>query len=202
MRVTPKRASFIARPHRVKSRASPSASAPWAPPNKKTSPVVSWQQTACASPRRSCHFNEYFNCLSPAGLRSKRNTPSPVIIPKKNSPRIPGGGTASSNAVHRVFEAIHADVTVLCQTRLRPLATRARGVARRARSLDQRWAHVYSPIIRTGHSPPSQLSTLVLVIPGKGFLCLQCEERGNLVEYRCVVCGQWWSAALNSHHIL
>lgn len=131
---------------------------------------------ACASPRRSCHFNEYFNRLSQKALRSKRNTPRAIVIPRKKSCDIGVGAASPSRYAHRDFQAIHAGATEACEMGLRPLATRARDLSRAARSLDQRWAHVYSPIIRTGHSPPSQLSTLVLVIPGKGFLCLQCEE--------------------------
>ena len=56
------------------------------------------------------------------------------------------------------------------------------GESRSAPSLDQRGWHVYSPIIRTGHSPPSQLSTLDPVVAGKGFPCLRRKESGKLVE--------------------
>jgi hypothetical protein len=68
--------------------------------------------------------------------------------------------------------------------------------------LDQVGSHVYSPIIRTGHSPPSQLSTLDLVVAGKGFLCLRCKEGGNLVDDLCVTCGCSCFNSPCSHHIL
>jgi hypothetical protein len=68
--------------------------------------------------------------------------------------------------------------------------------------LDQGRSHVYSPIIRTGHSPPSQLSTLNLVVAGKGFLCLRCKEGGNLVDGLCVSCGCSCFNSPCSHHIL
>jgi len=56
-------------------------------------------------------------------------------------------------------------------------------------SLDQCGPRVYSAIIRTGLSPPSQLSTLDLVVAGKGFLCLRGKDGGNLVDRLCVTCG-------------
>ena len=68
--------------------------------------------------------------------------------------------------------------------------------------LDQRGPRVYSPIIRTGLSPPSQSSPLNLVVTGKGFLCLRCKEGGNLVDRLCVTCGYSWWNSERSHHIL
>ena len=72
--------------------------------------------------------------------------------------------------------------TEACEKRLMALFTGHSGEIRPGPSLDQRLWHVYSPIIRTGHSPPSQLSTLRPVVAGKGFLCLLCKDGGNLVE--------------------
>lgn len=68
--------------------------------------------------------------------------------------------------------------------------------------LDQPVCRVYSPIIRTGLSPPSQLSTLNLAVAGKGFLCLRCKDGGNLVDRLCVSCGCSCRNSARRHHLL
>jgi len=77
---------------------------------------------------------------------------------------------------------IHACHTEAWRLRLTALSTGYSSARYSGPSLDHRVRHVYSPIIRTGYSPPSQLSTLNLVAAGRGFRCLGRKEGGKLVE--------------------
>jgi hypothetical protein len=181
----------------------PSASAPWAPPNnKKTSPVVTRQQMACASAPRSCQFNEYFNCLPKTALRSKRNRRTTVPSRKKKSCSIVRRHALLSRAARQGFQTNQACGTEACGPSLRALSTGPLSDLGSGPSLDQRGWHVYSPIIRTGRSPPSQLSTLDLVIARKGFSLSPIggawKSCGTLMRNLLVVvvCG------LNSHYLL
>src|SRR3989304_3599162 len=89
---------------------------------------------------------------------------------KKKIPGTPRSVDPSeSRAAKSDLRRIQACETEACEAWLRAVWTGHSGESRSARSLDQRGWHVYSPIIRTGHSPPSQLSTLDPVVAGKGF---------------------------------
>ena len=160
----------------------PSASVPWGPPNKKT-PAVAWvQQSAHTRLRRSWRFGEYFNRLL---LHSQRKTFSAWGVPhprKKNQVSSIGAEVLLPRAALDRLSENKACRTEACLRGRKALSTGRSERPRRAPSLDQRGSHVYSSIIRTGHSPPSQLSTLNPVIAGKGFLCLWTKESGNLVE--------------------
>jgi hypothetical protein len=159
-----------------------SALAPWAPPNNKKSESVALQQQNARGNARvtSCQFDEHFNRLTPGGTHVARESPI-----RRNC--------------HKTNQAYR---TGACGTRpIVPFAGYS-GETVIVPKLDQRGPRVYSPIIRTGLSPPSQSSPLNLVVTGKGFLCLRCKEGGNLVDRLCVTCGYSWWNSERSHHIL
>jgi hypothetical protein len=155
-----------------------------------------------AASRRSCHFNEYFNCLPSDVTQRKRHGRNSVYCHKRNSCNMHSGKFRASRIRAIAVRRIQSCGTEVCQSSLHRSSTRARNEARVGASLDQRRSHVYSPIIRTGHSPPSQSSTLNLVVAGRGFCCLRCKESGNLVERHCVNCGWSWSIFPSSHYLL
>ena len=168
-----------------------SALAPWAPPNNKKSEAVALQQQNARGNARvtSCQFDEHFNRLTPGGTYVARESPIRRNCHKKNSCRTHGGKTPAGMPKSGALRTNQAYRTGACGTRpIVPFAGYS-GETVIVPKLDQRGPRVYSPIIRTGLSPPSQSSSLNLVVTGKGFLCLRCKEGGNLVDRLCVTCG-------------
>jgi hypothetical protein len=182
----------------------PSASAPWGPPNnKKTAPVAFEQQRTRGRTRfRSCQFDEYFNRLTLGGMPDRGDALFRVPCHKKKSCSTLGAKAPKLGPGEPPTLRNQACQTVACRGRQVAPFTGHSGEVGPGPLLDQVGSHVYSPIIRTGHSPPSQLSTLDLVVAGKGFLCLRCKEGGNLVDDLCVTCGCSCFNSPCSHHIL
>jgi hypothetical protein len=181
-----------------------SALAPWGPPNTKKSKTVAFEQQSTRGSARlqSCQFDEDFNRLTFGGMPALRDGLITVWCHKKNScntPRVKRPVNAPSKAVLRRNQAYR---TVACgEGKVAPFAGYS-GEIVIVLQLDQPVPRVYSPIIRMGLSPPSQLSALSLVVTGKGFLCLRCKAGGNLVDRLCVSCGCSCSNSARSHHIL
>jgi hypothetical protein len=178
--------------------------APWAPPNnKKSESVALKQQSTCGNTRgRSCQFDEHFKRLTLGGMHVSHDSLIRRNCHKKNSCRTHDGKTPVGMPKSGASRTNQAYRTGACRTRpIVPFAGYS-GETVIVPKLDQRWSRVYSLIIRTGLSPPSQSSPLNLVVTGKGFLCLRCKEGGNLVDRLCVTCGYSWWNSERSHHIV
>lgn len=128
--------------------------------------------------------------------------PNPASLSQKKSCSTHGAKAPNIGPRGTPTRRNHACQTVACRGRQVAPFTGHSGEVGPGPLLDQGRSHVYSPIIRTGHSPPSQLSTLDLVVAGKGFLCLRCKEGGNLVDCLWVSCGCSCFNSPRSHHIL
>jgi hypothetical protein len=178
--------------------------APWAPPNtKKSNPVAFEQLSACRNVRAaSCQFDEYFNRLTSGDIAVSRDVHIRRNCHKKNSCNTRddrGSGDTLRKAPRSTNQACRTEA---CRRRkIAPLAGYS-GETVIVPKLDQPVCRVYSPIIRTGLSPPSQLSTLNLAVAGKGFLCLRCKDGGNLVDRLCVSCGCSCRNSARRHHLL
>jgi hypothetical protein len=181
-----------------------SALTPWAPPNTKKSKTVAFEQQSTRGSARfpSCQFDEYFNRLTFGGMPVSPAAPIGRNCHKKNSCNTRDGGGSGHTLTKASRQTNQACRTEACRRRqIAPFAG-CSGETVIVPKLDQRGPRVYSPIIRTGLSPPSQLSTLNLVGAGKGFLCLRCKEGGNLVDRLCIICGCSCSNSARSHHLL
>jgi len=138
--------------------------------------------TGGRAPVGPCQFNEHINCLTSGGAPERRGVLIRSQFRKKKSCSIPNAEALDYGPAKACSRKIQACRTEAWERRLiAPSTGHTWGICQ-GPSLDQRGSDVYSSLIRTGHSPPAQLSTLNLVVARKGFLCLQCKESGDLVE--------------------